>query len=79
MKLSTQFFHPLTWTQRKSHRFGQGAHVDGGKIGQDPAGLVLTLKTWALYSVRCPSLKYGLSAPINALLKYKKFIRRLHE
>ena len=46
--------HPVTWIQRKSHRFGQGAHVDWGKIGQDPAGLVLTLKTWALYSVRCP-------------------------
>ena len=46
--------HPVTWIQRKSHRFGQGAHVDWGKIEQDPAGLVLTLKTWALYSVRCP-------------------------
>ena len=20
--------HPVTWIQRKSHRFGQGAHVD---------------------------------------------------
>ena len=60
-------WHPLTWIQRKSHRFEQGAHVHGGKIEQDPAGLVLTLKTWALYSVRC--LKSGLSAPINALLK----------
>ena len=49
---STQ--HPVTWIQRKSHRFGQSAHVDWGKIEQDPAGLVLTLKTWALYSVRCP-------------------------
>ena len=47
-------FHPVTWIQRKSHRFGQSAHVDWGKIEQDPAGLVLTLKTWALYSVRCP-------------------------
>ena len=46
--------HPVTWIQRKSHRFGQSAHVDWGKIEQDPAGLVLTLKTWALYSVRCP-------------------------
>ena len=42
--------HPLTWTQRKSHRFGQGAHVGGAKIEQDPAELVLTFKTWALYS-----------------------------
>ena len=42
--------HPLTWTQRKSHRFGQGAHVRGAKIEQDPAELVLTFKTWALYS-----------------------------
>ena len=31
----TSVGHPLTWIQRKSHRFGQGAHVDGGKIGQD--------------------------------------------
>ena len=46
--------HPVTWIQRKSHRFGQSAHVDWGKIEQDPAGLVLILKTWALYSVRCP-------------------------
>ena len=46
--------HPVTWIQRKSHHFGQSAHVDWGKIEQDPAGLVLTLKTWALYSVRCP-------------------------
>ena len=52
--------HPLTWIQRKSHRFGQGAHVDGGKSEQDPAELVLTFKTWALYSVRCPCPKSGL-------------------
>ena len=50
--ISTFFMHSVTWIQRKSHRFGQGAHVDWGKIGQDPAGLVLTLKTWALHSIR---------------------------
>ena len=33
--------HPPTWTQRKSHRFGQGAHVGGAKIERDPAELVL--------------------------------------
>lgn len=46
--------HPLTWIQRKSHRFGQGAHDCGCKSEQDPAELVLRFKTWALYSVRCP-------------------------
>ena len=66
----TEAIHPLTWIQRKSHRFGQGAHVDKGKIEQDPAGLVLTLKTWALYLVRCPCLKSKLSALIDALLKF---------
>ena len=40
----------MTWIQRKSHRFGQGAHVDWGKIEQDPAGLVLTW--WARYLVQ---------------------------
>ena len=52
--------HPLTWIQRKSHRFGQGAHVYRGKSERDPAELVLTFKTWALYSVRCPCPKSGL-------------------
>ena len=47
-------YHPLTWIQRKSHRFGQGAHDCGCKSEQDPAELVLRFKTWALYSVRCP-------------------------
>ena len=42
--------HPVTWIQRKSHRFGQGAHVDWGKIEQDPVGLVLTW--WARYLVQ---------------------------
>ena len=28
----TKAIHPLTWIQRKSHCFGQGAHVEGGKI-----------------------------------------------
>ena len=37
--------HPLTWIQRKSHRFGQGAHPEGEKSEQDPAELVLTVKT----------------------------------
>ena len=44
--------HPLTWTQRKYHRFRQGAHVGGAKIERDPAELVLTFKTWAPYSLQ---------------------------
>ena len=48
----TEAIHPLTWIQRKSHRFGQGAHDWGCKSEQDPAELVLTFKTWALYSVQ---------------------------
>ena len=66
--------HPLTWIQRKSHRFGQGAHVDGGKSEQDPAELVLTFKTWALYSVRCPCPKSGL-LPILGRTLHSTFLQ----
>ena len=56
-----------------SNRFKFGI---SNRARQDPAGLVWKLKTWALYSVRRPCLKYGLSVPINALLKYIKFMCR---
>ena len=66
--------HPLTWTQRKSHRFGQGAHVYRGKSERDPAELVLTFKTWALYSVRCPCPKSGL-LPILGRTLHSTFLQ----
>ena len=66
----TEAIHPLTWIQRKSHRFGQGAHPEGGKSEQDPAELVLTFKTWALYSVRCPCPKSGLHVIFAHYMEY---------
>ena len=49
--------HPVTWIQRKSYRFGQGAHVDKGDFEQDPRELVSRFQSWAPYPVRCPCLK----------------------